>query len=53
MIRFFLGLILVMGGVGGLENDTATFTQAITTCLIGFALMLWALPKIVSQGESY
>lgn len=53
MIRFVLGLLLVMGSVGGLEQDTATFTEAILGSLLGFSLMLWALPKLIAQGESY
>ena len=51
MIRFLLGLLLVMGAVGGLEQDTATFTEAIAGSLIGLALMFWALPKMIAQGE--
>mgnify|MGYP000040999302 FL=1 len=51
MIRFVLGLIVVMGSVGGLENDTATFMQAIAGSLVGLALMAWALPKLIAQGE--
>ena len=38
-----------MGAVGGLEQDTATFTQAILASIAGFALMLWALPKLVQE----
>ena len=53
MIRFVVGLILVMGSVGGLEQDTATFTQAILGSLAGLLLMVWALPKLVNQGESF
>jgi hypothetical protein len=53
MIRFVLGLLLVMGSVGGLEQDTATFTQAILGSFAGLLLMVWALPKLISQGEGY
>ena len=49
MIRFALGLLLVMGAVGGLEQDTATFTQAILGATAGIAMMLWALPKLVQE----
>ena len=49
MIRFMLGLILVMGAVGGLEQDTATFTQFFITASLGIALMLWALPKLAQE----
>jgi len=46
-------LLLIMGSVGGLEQDTATFTQAISGSLLGIALMIWALPKLISEGERY
>jgi len=49
MIRFMLGLILVMGAVGGLEHNTATWTQFAVTTLVGLGLMLWALPKLIEQ----
>ena len=50
MIRFVLGLILVMGAAGGLEQDTATITQTLVLAGIGLGLMLWALPKVTSNG---
>ena len=50
MIRFVIGLFLIMGGVGGLEQDTATITQALITCGIGLGFMFWALPKIASEA---
>lgn len=50
MIRFILGLVLVMGAVGGLEQDTATWTQFFLTAGAGIALMLWALPKLAQQN---
>lgn len=49
MIRFVLGLFLVMGSVGGLEQNTATWTQFFLGCGIGLGLMLWALPKLASE----
>lgn len=52
MIRFITGLLLVMGSVGGLEHDTATITQAIAGAALGLALMFWALPKLIEQGNA-
>jgi len=49
MIRFMLGLLLIMGAVGGLEQDTATWTQFFLTALAGVGLMLWALPKLAQE----
>jgi|TARA_B110000977_G_scaffold188208_1_gene256191 hypothetical protein len=51
MIRFITGLIVVMGCVGGLEQDTMTFGQFFIYAPIGIALMLWAMPKLIRQGE--
>jgi choline-glycine betaine transporter len=50
MIRFMLGLLCVMGAVGGLEQNTATWTQFFVTAGAGIALMLWALPKLASEA---
>lgn len=49
MIRFMFGLILVIGAVGGLEQNTASWTQFFIASAIGFALMIWALPKLVER----
>lgn len=49
MIRFAIGLFLIMGGVGGLEQDTATISEALIVCIAGLALMVWALPKLASE----
>ena len=51
MIRFVIGLILVSGAVGGLEMDTATFSEAIAWSITGLTLMLSALPKLMQEGE--
>ena len=51
MIRFMLGLVVVMGSMGGLEHDTATITQALLGCAAGLLLMMWALPKLIQQGQ--
>jgi hypothetical protein len=45
MIRFFLGLLLVFGAVGGLDAD-----QSLLACGIlagfGLAVMLWGVTAI-------
>lgn len=50
MIRFMLGLLLVYGAVGGLEMETATLAEGTGLALLGFALMIWALPKITKEA---
>tara|TARA_R110000824_G_scaffold227156_1_gene414968 strand:+ start:177 stop:335 length:159 start_codon:yes stop_codon:yes gene_type:complete len=52
MIRFIVGLFLVMGAVGGLEMDTMGFGQFFLFTAIGFALMFWAMPKLIAQGNA-
>lgn len=51
MIRFVVGMLLVFGSVGGLEQDTATFTEAILGSLLGLTLMFWALPKLNTLAD--
>ena len=46
MIRFVIGLFLVMGGVGSIEQDTVTILEGMTICAVGLGLMIWAVPKI-------
>jgi len=51
MIRFMIGMLLVFGSVGGLEQDTATFTEAILGSLLGLTLMFWVLPKLNALAD--
>ena len=51
MIRFIVGFIVIMGCVGGLEQDTMTFGEFFMYTPIGIALMIWALPKLIRQGQ--
>lgn len=51
MIRFLVGFLLVAGSVGGLEQDTATFTQAILGAVAGLSLMVWGLPKLIDSSN--
>ena len=50
MIRFMLGLILVIGAAGGLEQDTATISETLMLAAVGFGLMLWGMEKVTSNG---
>ena len=52
MMRFVLGLFIVMGAVGGLEQNTMTINQCLAFSMMGFLLMCWALPDIWEEyGE--
>jgi hypothetical protein len=43
MIRFIVGLFLVFGAVGGMENgDPADIWYQIGLALVGLSLMFWA-----------
>jgi hypothetical protein len=56
MIRFVLGLFIIMGAVGAddfaLEAGTQppALLQTIFLCTIGIGLMLWAMPKLARQN---
>lgn len=49
MIRFILGLILVMGSVGAIDADAAIL-PAMVVAGAGFALMLWSLNSFPFNG---
>jgi len=49
MIRFVIGLGLIMGSVGGLEMDTMSFTEFFMYTGVGLGLMVWALPKLARE----
>lgn len=44
MIRFIVGLLLVLGGIGGIEHSTpdSSLVGSLLTCVAGLALMAWA-----------
>jgi hypothetical protein len=53
-IRIVLGLVLVMGGVGGIENDTSDVALPLApllTALVGLAIMAWGT-FAASRSES-
>lgn len=45
MIRLLIGLLMTMGAVGGLEMETATWTEFFITAGIGLSLMAWAVVR--------
>lgn len=51
-IRFFLGLLLVFGAVGGMDNpEQSDYLLAQTiTAMIGLALMYWAT-KYLTEAQ--
>lgn len=51
MIRFGIGFLLVYGGVGGMEHQPEYFTEQLIATAIGLLLMIWAVPKLASQGD--
>ena len=44
MIRWFIGFFLVLGSVGGLEQDTMTITEPMAFSVLGLGGMLSLLP---------
>tara|TARA_R100001377_G_C3140123_1_gene92370 strand:+ start:461 stop:622 length:162 start_codon:yes stop_codon:yes gene_type:complete len=52
MIRFIIGLFLIAGCVGGLEQETMGFAQFFLFASIGMALMVWSMPKLIAQGDA-
>lgn len=51
MIRFVVGFLLLMGAVGGIEQETAGLLEGMAYAFLGLGLMVWALPKIIAQYE--
>jgi len=52
MIRWMIGFFLVIGSVGGLENNTMAITETMAFAFMGLALMGWATADINKQyGE--
>ena len=57
MIRFFIGLVIILGAVGA--DDFAheagllppSLWETAGWCALGLAFMLWALPKLANQQE--
>jgi len=47
MIRFFLGLLIVFGAVGGIDNASAdsNLLGELAMAMVGLALMYWTVAK--------
>jgi len=47
MIRFFLGLLIVFGAVGGIDNASAdsNLLGELAMAMVGLALMYWSVTK--------
>jgi len=47
MIRFFLGLLIVFGAVGGIDNASAdsNLLGELAMAMVGLALMYWSATK--------
>ena len=48
-IRFGVGLLMVMGAVGGMDNVPGYLLEQTITAVIGLALMAWAVPALASN----
>jgi len=53
MIRFILGLVIVLGAVGGTDQGTMGLLHSTLTAVGGLLLMFWAMPKIKQQYGDY
>lgn len=59
MIRLITGFLIIMGAVGA--DDFAMETgivppplmQTFLLCMLGFALIGWAMPKLIRQSENH
>ena len=51
MIRFMLGLLIVMGSVGGLEQDTMGFGQFFLWTGLGLGLMMFGAAKLATMEQ--
>lgn len=43
MIRFVTGLLMLLGAMGGLETDQASFMTAMAFAALGLILMAWPI----------
>ena len=51
MIRFILGLVIIMGAAGGLEKDTIDISQMLLWSTLGLLLMGWAASSLNKEEE--
>jgi hypothetical protein len=50
-IRILAGLLLVMGGVGGMETESATLLEGVLTSVLGLTIMGWGVSAANRQGS--
>lgn len=46
MIRFYLGFTTMLIGVSTMDSSVSIINHGITLCVIGLALMAWAVPTL-------
>ena len=51
MTRFIIGLFLVFGAVGGMDDETAPIAQCVVIALLGVSLMWWAIPAVNKEEK--
>lgn len=49
MIRFMIGLLMVMGAVGGMEDPANSLMVGLLLAIIGLAIMATGVNKVVYQ----
>jgi hypothetical protein len=47
MIRFAIGLFLLIGLAGGLEQETVNYSEFFLYAGIGLILIIWPMPKLM------
>jgi hypothetical protein len=47
MIRFVIGLFLLIGLAGGLEQETVNYSEFFLYAGIGLILIIWPMPKLM------
>lgn len=52
-MRLILGLILVLGGAGGIENNHETLLplDSLSVIMVGFLLLLWFIKDVEDTNE--
>ena len=51
MIRFIIGLLIVLGAVGGMEDPTNPLLANIALAMLGLATMAWGTTAINFNKE--
>jgi hypothetical protein len=51
MIRFILGLVIVMGAVGGMEDPANSLLPLVAIAFVGLAIMSAGIIKLNKDNE--